>query len=95
VSERQQPPDAGPRERYERAERRYLRGPQSALFETVHALRIFREYGHGLRALRRVGPCVTVFGSARLHMVDTPGDAVDVVRLETARFGLRDGRLPG
>jgi len=44
----------------------YLQGPQRRSFELVHATRIFREYFHGLRTLHFVGPCVTVFGSARL-----------------------------
>jgi uncharacterized protein (TIGR00730 family) len=47
-------------------ERRFLRGPQSSPFELRSALHIFREYFMGLRALRSVGPCVTVFGSARM-----------------------------
>ena len=47
-------------------ERRYLRGAQSRTFELVHAAAIFHEYARGLRALRSVGPAVTVFGSARL-----------------------------
>jgi uncharacterized protein (TIGR00730 family) len=51
--------------RKEATERRYLEGPQSRGFELVHALRIFGEYLRGLRALHFVGPCVTVFGSAR------------------------------
>lgn len=50
----------------EEVERRYLAGPQSRRFELLHALRIFAEYFRGLRALHFVGPCVTVFGSARL-----------------------------
>ena len=48
-------------------ERKLLRGPQSSRFELASTLHIFREYVHGLRALRHVGPCVTVFGSARLE----------------------------
>ncbi len=52
-------------------ERRYLRGPQRRGFELVHAWKIYREYFMGLRALHFVGPCVTVFGSARLGE-DTP-----------------------
>jgi uncharacterized protein (TIGR00730 family) len=48
-------------------ERRFLRGPQSRRFEFRSAVHIFREYFMGLRALRSVGPCVTVFGSARIH----------------------------
>ena len=47
-------------------ERRYLGGRQTTGFEVVHAAHIFREYFHGLRTLHAVGPCVTVFGSARL-----------------------------
>ena len=48
------------------AERRYLRGAQSRAFELVHGLALAHEYARGLRALRGVGPCITVFGSARL-----------------------------
>ncbi len=59
------PLDAGPDEAI-----RYLEGPQSRGFELFHALRIFAEYFHGLRALHFVGPCVTVFGSARLDEHD-------------------------
>lgn len=51
-------------------ERRYLQGPQRRGFEIVHAAHIFREYFGGLRALHFVGPCVTVFGSARLRERD-------------------------
>lgn len=50
----------------EARELRYLEGPQGRVFELVHATRIFREYFGGLRKLHFVGPCVTVFGSARL-----------------------------
>jgi uncharacterized protein (TIGR00730 family) len=46
-------------------EQRFLEGPQSRAFEFQRALRIFREFLHGFRALHFVGPCVTVFGSAR------------------------------
>jgi uncharacterized protein (TIGR00730 family) len=46
-------------------ERRFLQGPQRRGSELVRALRIFRECIAGFRALHFVGPCVTVFGSAR------------------------------
>jgi uncharacterized protein (TIGR00730 family) len=45
--------------------RRFLAGPQPRLVELVRALRIFVEFIRGFRALHFVGPCVTVFGSAR------------------------------
>lgn len=46
-------------------EQQFLEGPQPRRVELQRALRIFREFVHGFRALHFVGPCVTVFGSAR------------------------------
>ncbi len=46
-------------------ERLFLEGPMSRFKELVRAVRIFREIIHGFRKLHFVGPCVTVFGSAR------------------------------
>ena len=46
-------------------DRRFLAGPQSRRVELLRALRIFVEFIRGFRALHFVGPCVTVFGSAR------------------------------
>jgi uncharacterized protein (TIGR00730 family) len=51
---------AGPPE-----EVRFLRGPQPRGFELMRAVRIFMELMKGFRSLHFVGPCVTVFGSAR------------------------------
>jgi uncharacterized protein (TIGR00730 family) len=44
---------------------RFLEGPQPRAFELGQALRLFWELIRGFRALHFVGPCVTVFGSAR------------------------------
>ena len=46
-------------------EKEFLRGPNKAPSEYFKALRIFNECVHGFRELRAVGPCVTIFGSAR------------------------------
>ncbi|HEY4360504.1 MAG TPA: TIGR00730 family Rossman fold protein [Bryobacteraceae bacterium] len=43
----------------------FLQGPQSRGSELGRAFRIFRELIHGFRQLHFVGPCITVFGSAR------------------------------
>jgi hypothetical protein len=43
----------------------FLEGPHGRGFELGRAFRIFRELIHGFRALHFVGPCITVFGSAR------------------------------
>jgi uncharacterized protein (TIGR00730 family) len=45
----------------------FLEGPRSRGFELGRAFRIFRELIHGFRALHFVGPCITVFGSARFR----------------------------
>lgn len=44
---------------------RFLAGPQSRLAEAKRVVRIAAEFIRGFRALHFVGPCVTVFGSAR------------------------------
>ncbi|MCB0713248.1 MAG: TIGR00730 family Rossman fold protein [Ignavibacteriae bacterium] len=46
---------------------KFLEGPQTRRFELGRAIRIFREFMRGFRALHFVGPCVTVFGSARFR----------------------------
>lgn len=46
-------------------ERIFLEGPQTRKWELWTALRVFREFIRGFRVLHFVGPCVTVFGSAR------------------------------
>ena len=43
----------------------FLQGPQLRGFELRRAIGIFLEFMRGFRALHFVGPCVTVFGSAR------------------------------
>ena len=48
-------------------EGRLLVGPQRRSSELARALRIFFECLRGFRALHFVGPCVTVFGSARFE----------------------------
>jgi uncharacterized protein (TIGR00730 family) len=45
----------------------FLQGPQPRGFELGKAIRIFCELMHGFRSLHFVGPCVTVFGSARFQ----------------------------
>ncbi len=49
------------------AEGHFLRGPRPRGAELMEALRIFGECVKGFRGLHFVGPCVTVFGSARFH----------------------------
>ena len=53
--------EGSPEERY------FLAGPRRRDVELLEAGKIFLEFIRGLRALHFVGPCVTVFGSARFH----------------------------
>jgi len=46
-------------------EERFLQGPRTRRFELARLFRIMFEFLKGFRALHFVGPCVTVFGSAR------------------------------
>jgi len=75
----------------------FLEGPQPRGFELARALRIFAELMRGFRALHFVGPCVSVFGSARFPD-DHPCYALarDVGRaLARAGFTVMTGGGPG
>ncbi len=48
-------------------ERFFLEGPQTRSSELWRVLRIAKEFLTGVRALHFVGPCVSVFGSARFQ----------------------------
>ena len=50
----------------ERADEIFLEGPRSRFDEFVTVLRVMRDFLRGFRVLHFVGPCVTVFGSARV-----------------------------
>jgi uncharacterized protein (TIGR00730 family) len=43
----------------------YLEGPKSRGYELRFAWKVFKEFIHAFRTLHFVGPCITVFGSAR------------------------------
>src|SRR6201989_2123437 len=43
----------------------FLDGPKSRTYEFGFAWKVFREFIKGFRTLHFVGPCITVFGSAR------------------------------
>jgi len=80
-----------------RAEVRHLAGPQSRRFEALHALRLISEYWRGLRGLHFAGPCVTVFGSARITEDDPTYGLARATgrRIAEAGFGVMTGGGPG
>ena len=48
-----------------RSEIKFLEGPQSRWKEFTFSIKVLLEFIKGFRALHFVGPCVTIFGSAR------------------------------
>ena len=77
--------------------RRFLEGPQTRRFELARLCRIMWEFITGFRSMHFVGPCVTVFGSARFEE-DHPHYKVarDVGRaLAQAGFTVMTGGGPG
>lgn len=66
-SARPQTPEAPPDtpDHLVREDRRLLEGPRSRTAEFFRVVRIATEFIRGFRGLHFVGPCVTVFGSAR------------------------------
>ncbi|WP_286130391.1 LOG family protein [Solirubrum puertoriconensis] len=47
-------------------ERKFLEGPKSRRSELKFLFEVLRDFVRGLRTLYNVGPCVSVFGSARV-----------------------------
>jgi uncharacterized protein (TIGR00730 family) len=75
----------------------FLEGPRSRGFELGRAFRIFWELIYGFRSLHFVGPCITVFGSARFQP-DHPYYVLtrDLgARIARARFTVMTGGGPG
>jgi uncharacterized protein (TIGR00730 family) len=58
------------------AEKTFLSGPLDRIFEFRMAFRVFFEFIRGFRNLHFVGPCITVFGSARFKEGHHSGFAV-------------------
>src|ERR1700685_2738290 len=69
-------------------ERRLLQGPHPRRHELRQAVRIFTECIRGFRALHFIGPCVTVFGSARIAEAHPYYKLGEEVGAELARAGL-------
>lgn len=75
----------------------FLAGPRSRWSESVEVLKILREFVHGFRSLHFVGPCVTVFGSARFAADHRYCQIARATGAELARvgFAVMTGGGPG
>jgi uncharacterized protein (TIGR00730 family) len=68
-------------------EKRFLSGPQSRLTELRRLVRISLEFLRGFRRLHFIGPCVTIFGSARFP----PGHRYYELAREAGRLAAEAG----
>jgi uncharacterized protein (TIGR00730 family) len=89
-------PDATPRA-FDLSERRFLEGPHGRTLGLAQSVRVFLEMVRGFRTLHFVGPCATVFGSARFpagHRYYELGRAAGA-ELARAGFSVVTGGGPG
>ncbi len=65
----------------------YLDGPKPRMYELDFAWQIFTEFIQGFRALHFVGPCITVFGSARFDESNAHYKASEMFGKRIAQLG--------
>ena len=65
----------------------FLEGPRSRFEEFFTLLKVMRDFLRGFRTLHFVGPCVTVFGSARIRPGDPHYDLARKMGAAIARLG--------
>lgn len=92
----------GPLERWGKStrsaeERHFLEGAHDRLWEFIKACRIFGELIRGFRKLHFLGPCVTVFGSARFREDHPYYQQAQTIGRELAQagFAVMTGGGPG
>ncbi len=80
-----------------RTEREFLSGPHSRFREFTFVVRVMKEFIRGFRVLHFVGPCITVFGSARFKEDHPHYDHARAVgaRLAEMGFTVMTGGGPG
>ena len=71
----------------ERADEIFLEGPRSRFDEFITLLRVLLDFLRGFRVLHFVGPCVTVFGSARINRDDPYYELAQKLGAAIARLG--------
>src|SRR5678809_1085878 len=71
----------------DRADEIFLDGPNSRFAEFCTLVRVMRDFLRGYRALHFVGPCVTVFGSARIKRDDPHYEMARKMGAAIARLG--------
>jgi uncharacterized protein (TIGR00730 family) len=87
--ERERPPTTGSAATAppQRADAIFLEGPRSRFGELITLVRVLLDFLRGFRVLHFVGPCVTVFGSARVKQGDTSYELARKMGAAVAQLG--------
>lgn len=83
--------------RYSQSERSFLEGPRSRRKEFLFTFKVLQEFIRGFRKLHFLGPCITVFGSARFkedHVYYQQAREIGA-RLSDLGFAVMTGGGPG
>lgn len=80
-----------------RNEMLFLEGPKSRRFELFFAVKVFFQFIKGFRALHFIGPCITIFGSARFTKENTYYKLAQEVSGQLSKLGftIMTGGGPG
>lgn len=70
-------------------EKDFLKGPRGRSSEFMHAMDVMQEMIQGFRKLHKIGPCVTVYGSARFAEDHEYYDLARRVGRELVHYGFR------
>lgn len=76
---------------------KFLEGPQSRLNDLWFVIKVVWQFVKGFRTLHFVGPCITIFGSARFSDTDPYYQAAKTLSAKIARLGftIMTGGGPG
>jgi uncharacterized protein (TIGR00730 family) len=75
------------REKVAHSEQRFLDGPRSRTREFLFTFKVFKEFIRAFQKLHFVGPCVTVFGSARFNEQHEYYKAAQKMGAEISKLG--------
>ena len=78
---------SGPTSSSEPPDEIFLEGPRSRFAEFFTLLKVMRDFLRGFRTLHFVGPCVTIFGSARIKPGDPHYELTRKMGAAVARLG--------
>ncbi len=81
----------------QKSESQFLRGPRSRLKELGFAIRVLYHFVRGFRKMHFIGPCVTVYGSARFKPSSKHYKNAEAIGAELSKLGftIMTGGGPG